>query len=125
MGKLYVISILLVSGPTGLYLAFFAEGGSFATLGFILMALIWMGCTYMAFHTIVNGEVVRHKNWMIRSYCMTMSGVTLRIFTPIGSEYLDYETNFIVSAYLPWVINLIIGEILVFINKSKINLVNI
>jgi len=127
LGKVYIGSILFISGPTGLYLAFFAEGGQFATIGFILMSMAWMIPTYIAFQRIIKGDVQGHYNWMIRSYAMTLSGVTLRLLTPIASRYLnfDYDTTFIVSAYAPWIINLLIGEILVFINKKRFQTLNI
>lgn len=121
LGKVYIGSILFVSGPTGLYLAFFAEGGQFATIGFILMSVAWMIPTYMAFQRIIQGDIQGHYNWIIRSYCMTLSGVTLRLLTPIGSRYFefDYETNFILSAYIPWVFHLLLGELLVLLNKKR------
>lgn len=121
LGKVYIGSILFVSGPTGLYLAFFAEGGQFATIGFILMSAAWMIPTYMAFQRIIQGDVQGHYNWIIRSYAMTLSGVTLRLLTPIGSRYFefDYETNFILSAYIPWMFNLLVGEMLVLLNKKR------
>lgn len=127
LGKIYIGSILFVSGPTGLYLAFFAEGGQFATIGFILMSMAWMIPTYIAFQRIIKGDVQGHYNWMIRSYCMTLSGVTLRIFTPIGSLYLglDYDTSFILSAFIPWIFNLLIGELLVVLNKKRFQQLNI
>lgn len=121
LGKLYIFSILFIGGPTGLYLSFFAEGGKWASIGFILMSAAWMFPTYMAFKKIIDGKIERHYHWVIRSYCMTLSGVTLRLFTPIGSSVFefDYETNFIISAYLPWMINLALAEVLVQLNKRK------
>lgn len=122
LGKLYVVSILVFGGPTGLYLAFFAEGGKFATIGFILMSAAWMITTYMAFQRIIKGDLQGHYNWIIRSYCMTLSGVTLRIMTPIGSQFFefDYETNFVLSAYFPWIFNLLLGELLVLLNRKRL-----
>ena len=127
LGKIYIGSILFISGPTGLYLAFFAEGGQYATIGFILMAMAWMIPTYIAFQRILKGDIQGHYNWMIRSYCMTLSGVTLRLFTPIASRYfdLDYDTTFILSAYVPWIINLLVSEVLVLLNKKRFHTLTI
>lgn len=121
LGKIYIGSILFVSGPTGLYLAFFAEGGKFATIGFVFMAMAWMIPTYVSFERIIKGDIQGHYNWMIRSYCMTLSGVTLRLFSPLASRYfeMDYDSAFIASAYVPWILNLIIGELLVILNKKR------
>jgi len=121
LGRLYIFSILLFTAPTGLYLAFSAEGGPWASIGFILMSIAWMLPTYLAFYKIINKDIKGHYRWVIRSYCMTLSGVTLRIFTPIGSEFVGFEekTNFIISAYV-WTINIIVGELVLYSNRSQI-----
>lgn len=120
LGKLYVYSILLLSGPTGFYLAFFAEGGPVASIGFIIMSLLWMSITLKATQEIVNGNVNAHRAWMIRSFCFTLSGVTLRLYTPFGFSTLgfDYELNFMVSAWLPWILNLLLGELILMYDRT-------
>lgn len=120
IGKLYIFSILLFTGPTGLYLAFSAEGGPWASLGFILMSLAWMFPTYMAYYHIINKRVKKHYQWIIRSYCMTLSGVTLRLFTPIGSHFVGFEeeTNFIISSYV-FIVNIILGELILLFNRKQ------
>lgn len=120
IGKAYIYSILLFTGPTGLYLAFYAEGGYWASVGFIMMSMAWMFPTYMAFYKIINKDIKGHYRWIIRSYCMTLSGVTLRIYTPIGSQYFqfDEETNFVISAFV-WIINIILGELILLANRKQ------
>lgn len=122
LGKTYVISILLLTGPTGFYLAFFAEGGSWASIGFMMMSLAWMWPTYLAFRYAVKKDFVAHNKWMIRSMAMTLSGVTLRLFTPIGSYVLgfDEQTNFVITAYAPWLFNIMIGEVILLASKKQI-----
>jgi hypothetical protein len=127
IGKLYIYSILLFTGPTGLYLAFFAEGGKWATLGFLLMSLAWMLPTYMAFYTIMNKNLTGHYRWMIRSYCMTLSGVTLRLFMPFGSRIVQWEeeTTYMISSYV-FILNIFLAEIILFFNKKQQqNLINL
>lgn len=121
LGKVYIISILCFTGPTGIYLAFFAEGGWLASVGFLMMSAAWMIPTYIAFRKVIQGDIQGHYNWIIRSYCMTLSGVTLRLFTPLGSMYFefDYELNFVLSAFIPWIVNLILGEIIVYFNRNR------
>lgn len=45
IGKLYIVSALLSSICAG-YLAFYAEGGFSATLGFFCLALVWCFTSY-------------------------------------------------------------------------------
>lgn len=124
LGKMYVIAILFFTGPTGFYLSFQAEGGAVATVGFLFMSFFWMYLTYRAFVEIaVKKNIHGHYKWMIRSYCFTLSGVTLRLLTPFGTNVLDLDPylNFQLVAFLPWMINLVIGEIIIAINREKIN----
>lgn len=121
LGKIYIVSILFITGPTGLYLAFYAEGGSWASLGFVLMSFAWMIPTYIAYKKIREKDFVGHYRWIIRSYCMTLSGVTLRIMTPIGSHLIefDYDTNFIFTSYACWIFNILLGELILLSLKKK------
>ena len=125
-GKLYIVSILLLTGPTGLYLSFFAEGGAAASVGFLLMSSIWMLLTYIAFSKILKGDIQGHYKWMIRSYCFTLSGITLRIMTPLCVYWfgIDTETTFVLTAYLPWIFNLLLGEVIIYFNQNQIKNVN-
>mgnify|MGYP000474700764 CR=1 FL=1 len=125
-GKLYIISILLLTGPTGLYLSFFAEGGAVASVGFLLMSSIWMLLTYIPFSKILKGDIQGHYKWMIRSYCFTLSGITLRIMTPLFVYWfgIDTETTFMLTAYLPWIFNLLLGEVIIYFNQHQIKNVN-
>lgn len=121
-GKLYIISILLLTGPTGLYLSFFAEGGWPASIGFLLMSGIWMLLTYIAFSKILKGDIQGHYKWVIRSYCFTLSGITLRLMTPLFIYWfgMDTETTFVLTAYLPWIFNLLLGEVIIYFNQNQI-----
>ena len=122
LGRFYVIAVLLISGPTGFYLAFFAEGGALASIGFLLMGSLWIGITFIALNKILTGDIEGHNKWMIRSFCFTLSGVTLRIMTPLGISIFnfDYDTNFILSAFIPWMFNMAIAEgILIYIKNNN------
>ncbi|MCP4437339.1 MAG: DUF2306 domain-containing protein [Aureispira sp.] len=120
VGKAYVIAILFFTGPTGLYLSFSAEGGQWASLGFIMMSTAWMIPTYIAYKKIIQKDIKAHYRWMIRSYSMTLSGVTLRIMTPIGSLFVGFEedTNFIISSFV-WIFNVILGEVILLTSTKK------
>ncbi len=122
LGKVYVLSILLFTGPTGFYLAFFAEGGMYATIGFLLMSLAWMIPTYLAFRYAVDKKFEKHYKWMIRSLALTLSGVTLRLITPLGSEVFGFaeETNFIMTSYVSWIFNWVIAEIIILTLRKQI-----
>lgn len=121
IGKIYVASILGMTGPTGFYLAFYAEGGAVATIGFSLMSLAWMLPTYLAYSAIIKGDTEKHFKWIWRSYAMTLSGVTLRLLTPFlsGQLLLDPDLVFKLTAYLSWMLNLCVAELLFPLAKQR------
>ena len=83
--------------------------------------------TYVAFSKIIKGDIQGHYKWVIRSYCFTLSGITLRIMTPICVYWLDMDTEatFIITAYLPWIFNLLLGEVIIYFNQNQIKNVNL
>jgi hypothetical protein len=120
LGQLYIYSILFFTGPTGLYLAFFAEGGVGATFGFLMMCFCWMFPTYRALYYVIQKDFQQHYRWMIRSYAMTLSGVTLRLFMPFGSkiDILSESTVFVISSWV-FLLNVLLAELLILLNKPR------
>lgn len=124
LGKIYFIAIMFVGGPTGLYLGFYAEAGYLATIGFIGMSLAWMIPTFISVYQVTKGNIEGHQKWMIRSYAMTLAGVTLRLMTPLGIHLLgwSYDTTFIVTAYIPWMFNWGLAEVIIYLKRHSIAL---
>jgi hypothetical protein len=122
LGKIYFLSIMFIGGPTGLYLGFYAESGYLATIGFIGMSCAWMVPTFIAVYKITKGDIAGHHKWMIRSYSMTLAGVTLRLMTPMVIYFLEwsYDTTFIVTAYVPWMFNLALAELIIYLKRDQI-----
>ncbi len=111
LGKIYVAACLL-GGIAGFVIAFFTFGGWTASLGFILLAVFWIYTTTQAFLKIKNKEVELHRIWMLRSFALTLSAVTLRIWQPILMGVLGFEfiASYEIVAWLCWVPNLLIIE---------------
>lgn len=82
LGKLYVGAALLTGG-TGLYMAVYAQGSAISQLGFAGMAAPILVTKGMAWRLILRREVAAHRRWMIRSYAVLFSAVTLRLWLPI------------------------------------------
>nr|WP_106779567.1 DUF2306 domain-containing protein [Lysinibacillus timonensis] len=113
MGMVYYICILF-GGLSGLYLAFEATGGIISTIGFAFLAIFWLVSAGMALYKIKHRLVYLHRKWMIRNYALSLAAVTLRlwllIFVLIGG-FENYETSYMIIAWLCWVPNLLIAEI--------------
>ena len=114
IGKIYIGSVLL-SGVAGLYIAFYATGGLAAQLGFGVLSVFWLYTTILALQTIKKKEILSHRNWMIRSYGLCMAAITLRLWIPIfGFGFgIMFEQSYPIIAWLCWIPNLIIAELLV------------
>ncbi len=114
MGKAYVALVLILSAPTGLVMAFHANGTWLAKVSFTLLAIIWWWTTYMGYTTIRNKQIAAHRKWMIRSYALTLSAITLRLSQMLLAYYcdIDPEMQYTVVSWTSWVFNLIIAEFL-------------
>lgn len=119
IGKIYIVTVL-ISGISGIYIGFFATGGSISSFGFISLGIIWIYTTFRAFLYAKNGQINQHQRMMYYSYAACFSAVTLRIWLPIliisiGDFIIAYRT----VAWLCWIPNLIVAYYLVLRIKSR------
>jgi uncharacterized membrane protein len=116
MGWVYVIIVLFISGPAAMIMAWHANGGLPARTSFILLAFFWILFTACAWYFVLRRDFLRHGAFMFRSYALTLSAITLRLYTYL-SVYLPLHASprdiYITTAWLSWVPNLIIAELLI------------
>ena len=122
LGKIYLMSIFFLGAPAGLFMAFYAEGGLFSSMGFCLMALLWLFTTWRAYECILEKKITDHRNWMLRSYALTFAAVTLRLWVPFGTRvlFIDKHTVVVLSAWISWIPNLIVAQLLTKISRKII-----
>jgi uncharacterized membrane protein len=115
LGKVYLGAILLLAAPSGQFMSFYAEGGLLSTAGFLVMSFLWLWTTWMAYATIRQRDFVAHKDWMTRSFALTLAAVTLRVWVPVASYYMGLDADFVIesSAWVSWIPNLIVAEVLI------------
>ena len=112
LGRAYVLGVA-VGGSAGLFMAWHAQGGVIGQLGFALLALSWLGCTACGYACIRARDVVAHRSWMIRSFALTVAAVTLRLYIPASQAAgIPFETAYPVIAWLSWVPNLLVAELI-------------
>jgi hypothetical protein len=115
LGKLYVGSILLLAAPSGLVLAFFANGGLPAQAGFVLQCLVWWLTTFVAFREATARQWLPHVEWMMRSLAVTLAAMSLRLESYAlyyGLHTKPIETYLTVT-WLSWTGNLLLTEVLI------------
>jgi uncharacterized membrane protein len=112
IGKIYVFTVLVLSAPSGFIMALYANGGNYTRPAFVVLSLLWWWFTWCAYQAARNGAYQRHARFMMRSYALTWSAVSLRVlqFFFGYTHILDYETAYLVAAYGGWLINLLIVE---------------
>jgi len=110
-GRVYVAGCIF-SGIAGFVLASNTNAGPVAQTGFSLLAIFWLATTIMAFLKARSRDFAAHKQWMIRSYALTLAAVTLRIYLPVtlfGFE-MAYSVVYPIIGFACWVPNLLIAE---------------
>jgi uncharacterized membrane protein len=111
LGFVYMTAITL-GAVSAYYLAFNTSGGVVFGSGLIALATAWLTTTGMAFLAIKRHLYEQHKEWMIRSYVVTFSFVTYRVFgvmmTPLQLGTFA-ELN-IVLAWGSWALPLLLTE---------------
>jgi hypothetical protein len=128
IGKLYIFIVLFLSAPSGLVMAFYGSGGAAAQWAFILQATGWWFFTFMAYLRIRQSKLREHGAYMLRSYAMTFSAISLRAGTYVVSYFkmsmgircpnedwslLCYPNFYVLEAWMSWMGNLFIVEILI------------
>jgi uncharacterized membrane protein len=123
LGKIYVILVLFISAPSGLIMAFYANGGWPAKLSFMVTSILWWCFTFFAYIKIKQNNIQKHKQNMYRSYALTLSAISLRIYVLLLPFiiHLSAKEMYALVAWLSWVPNLIIAEIII---KKKLNKIN-
>jgi uncharacterized membrane protein len=110
-GLIYVAATA-VSAPAGLMLAFGTTAGPIAGAGFAALALLVSLFTYFGLRAAIERRFSDHREWMLRSYAMTATAITLRLMIPaaalLGFEFLP---AYRVIAWLSWTTNLLLVEL--------------
>jgi len=115
IGKLYVVNILFINFPVALIMAYYANGFLPSKIAFFILDILWFGFTLKAFLAIKKGDVKGHKKYMIRSYALTFSAITLRTWKIILSNTTDLDpvSLYMIDAWLGFVPNLLVAEYLI------------
>ncbi len=126
-GYAYVLIVVIISGPASFMMGWHANGGLPARTSFTLLALLWVVFTFLAWYFAVRKKFVKHRAFMIRSYALTLSAIALRMYT-ILFDYLEIHARpvdiYITTAWLSWVPNLIIAELIINSTRTTFDLVD-
>jgi len=121
MGYIYVTDILLVTGPASLIMSFYANGGIYSQTAFVILAVLWWYCTLTALLKIRRRDIQAHRAFMIRSYALTLSAVTLRAwkFAIVYIAHPHPMEVYRAVAWLGWTINIAAAELIIYRKMKK------
>ncbi|MFI7636233.1 DUF2306 domain-containing protein [Nonomuraea sp. NPDC049400] len=125
IGRVYVFGGCLPSGLLAVVVSvttpFF---GPVTAASGVVLASVWVGCTLAGWRMARQRRFVDHRRWMVRSFALTMSIVTNRLWGVVffialspqldttfhGDETLLASTVAALSAWLGWVLPLLVAE---------------
>lgn len=115
LGKLYVFGVLFFAAPGAYVMTLFINRGTGVFISFLLQNTLWVAFTLAALLLIKKGQIDDHIKMMNRSYALAFGAVTLRFYIWLFSVFgngVNFENNYLIIAFLSWVPNLILVEIL-------------
>jgi len=120
-GYVYVTNVLLITGPAGLIMGFYANGGITSKVSFVMLAFLWMIFTAIALVKAKKGDFVSHRQFMMRSFALTLSALTLRAWkwSITNTVELPPMDVYRAVAWLGWVPNLIVVECLIRLRYAR------
>ena len=115
MGRIYAYDILIVNFPATMIMAVYANGLLPAKTAFVVLDCLWFYFTYKAVSAIKQRNIPSHKEYMIRSFALTLSAVTLRSWKIIilSVIYIDPLHLYMIDAWMGFVPNLLFAEWLI------------
>lgn len=121
LGYGYVINILMVTGPAAFLMSFYANGGISSQIAFVMLSVLWIGSTAMALYKALKKDFRAHRYFMMRSFALTLSALTLRIWKVLLANFTDLPPleRYRVIAWLGWTLNLLVAEWLIYRDEQK------
>ncbi len=115
MGYVYIITVVCISGPASLVMGFYANGGLSSRIAFILLSVLWVYFTAKALQKALQKDFRAHKNFMIRSYALTLSAISLRVWKLLIVYFFQPGPMDVyrIVAWLGWAGNLAAAEYII------------
>lgn len=112
LGWIYVGTLFCWAAPSGLVLAIYAMGGLIGKLGFLTIWALWLLTTAKGVVAIRARKIDAHIIWMTRSYALTLSALSFRVF----HMFLPYigvesEDSYVAAVWLSLLTSIVHGEL--------------
>ncbi len=121
VGRIYAADILIINFPAAMIMAIYANGLWPSKTAFIILDCLWFLFTAKAVIAARAGRFEEHKRFMIRSYALTFSAITLRTWKIIlfNTFHPDPLSLYMIDAWMGFVPNLLFAEWLIRRKSSR------
>jgi len=124
IGRIYVCGGVLPAGVLGFTIGAVSPFGPMIRVSNVLLAVLWLTVTIAGIRVARQRRFAEHRRWMIRSFALTMSIISNRVWAVIativlmpyldttfaGSELLMRQTIAGLAGWLGWVLPLLVAE---------------
>jgi len=118
LGKTQTLLVLFLLTPSGLWMAFHAETGAVAAIGFSLLAIVTGMCALFGWQSALKRRFAEHRRWMWRCFLLLCSAVVIRLIgglatvTDVGAAW-----SYPLAAWASWLAPLAAFELSGAINR--------
>jgi len=115
MGKIYLIST--ITAAIASWVVILSKDGNISyRSGLFFLGFAWITCGVMAYLAIRRQKVEIHREWMVRSYVVTLAFVTFRLVDNVLDQY-HIEGAGAMLAWGCWALPLFITEVVFQVRK--------
>lgn len=116
LGKIYIATVVFVSGPAALIMAFYANGNDLTKTSFVILSCLWLLFTWQGYRAARQRDFIRHGKLVLRSYALTLSAVTLRFYAymmDITGVDMTPKDAYLLLSWISWIPNLLLAEVMI------------
>ncbi|MEG9432381.1 DUF2306 domain-containing protein [Terriglobus sp. ADX1] len=124
LGRIYIFCGVLPASVMAVGLSAMSPFGPILITSNLTLTTLWLIATIAGYRMIRSGRVLEHRRWMLRSYVLTLSIITNRLWLPLaamvlaprlattfhGDEALMWQIIPGISGWLGWVLPLMVAE---------------
>jgi hypothetical protein len=112
LGRTQIANVLLLVSPSGLWMAYYAQTGAVAGLGFGTLAVATGLCATLGWRSAVNKRFTQHRRWMWRCFLLLCSAIVLRLIGGVATlAEVEAAWPYQLAAWTSWIVPLTVFEL--------------
>ena len=118
-GRVYLAGVALAA-ISGFYLVLYSPLIAFGA-GLLALDVAWVISTVMAYVAIRKRRIAKHREWMIRSYVLTLAFVSVRFWLLLAMSHELGDPTVVVPAvgWVSWIAPLVLVEMILRRGRSR------